>query len=46
MTVDGTPGTAELQLGNPSDADNNREGPGTAELQLGIFRVSYRIDNL
>ena len=32
----GTPGTAELQLANPGDADNNRDGPGTAELQLGI----------
>ena len=29
------PGTAELQLGNPSDAESNREGPGNAELQLG-----------
>jgi len=30
------PGTAELQLGIPSDAESNRDGPGTAELQLGI----------
>jgi hypothetical protein len=33
--VHGTPGTAELQLGSPGDANNNREGPGTAEPQLG-----------
>ena len=35
ITIDGSPGTAELQLGNAGEADNHREGPGTAELQLG-----------
>ena len=30
------PGTAELQLGIPSDGDYNQDGPGNAELQLGI----------
>ena len=36
ITIDGTPGNAELQLGSPGDANTNRKGPGTAELQLGI----------
>jgi len=42
ITIDGTPGTAELQLGNAGDADNTRDGPGTAELQLGILHRCFR----
>ena len=43
MNLDGTPGNAELQLGNAGDEDSSREGPGTAELQLGILPASKQM---
>jgi len=42
LSSPGPPATAELQLGRPGDADNNREGRGNAELQLGIFARQVR----